>query len=235
MRGTPPALSAEGLVVRYPGRPEPALDGVSLHIPAGERLLLAGPNGAGKSTFLRIFAGLMRPAQGQASIGGLVPSAAREGVGYLGHQTFLYDELTALENLRLYGILYGVASPIDRARMLLATVGMERRADDRLGALSRGQQQRVGLARALLHDPGVLLLDEPDTGLDARALDVLGGLLEEQPRTVVVATHRLEVGARLSTRAALLSEGRVAVTVDRLTPDNLALLREQLETAGAGQ
>lgn len=235
MRGAPPSLSAEGLVARYPGRPEAALDQVSLHVPSGERLLLAGRNGAGKSTLLRIFAGLMRPARGEASIGGLVPTAARGEVGYLGHQTYLYDELTAMENLRLYGALYGVTSPEDRARVLLDSLGLERRASSRVGTLSRGQQQRVGLARALMHDPGVLLLDEPDTGLDAEAVALLGRLLEQQPRTVVVATHQLELGARLSTRAAVLSEGRVAATVNSLTPDSLSLLSEQLVSTDGGE
>lgn len=229
----PPTLSAEGLVARYPGRPETALDGVSLHVPSAGRLLLVGRNGAGKSTLLRIFAGLLRPSRGEASIGGLPPSAARGGVGYLGHHTYLYDELTAMENLRLYGALYGVASPGNRARSLLGKLELEHRADSRVGTLSRGQQQRVGLARALMHDPDVLLLDEPDTGLDTAAVGILGRLLEDDPRTVVLATHRLELGVRLCTRAALLSEGRVAVTVDRLTPGSLTLLQEQLESADA--
>lgn len=229
----PPTLSAEGLVARYPGRPEPALNGVSLNVPPGGRLLLAGRNGAGKSTLLRIFAGLLRPIRGRASIGGLPPLAARAGVGYLGHQTYLYDDLTAMENLRLYGALYGVASPGDRARYLLGALDLDHRADFRVGTLSRGQQQRVGLARVLMHDPGVLLLDEPDTGLDTAAVGILRRLLEEDPRTVVLATHRLEIGVRLCTQAALLSEGRVAVTIDRFTPGSLTLLQEQLESADA--
>jgi ABC-type multidrug transport system ATPase subunit len=205
------ALSAHGLTVRYPGQPwsSPALLDVDLHIEAGERLLLVGPNGAGKSTFIRVFAGLMHAAHGTALIQGHAARSARGLVGVVSHATYLYDELTSAENLRLYGELYGVGDPYARAHALLDRVGMLHMANEPLGRLSRGQQQRVTIARALLHDPPVLLLDEPDTGLDLGAFGVLEELITEPGRTVVVTTHNLGSGLRLGTRLGVLSRGRL--------------------------
>jgi heme exporter protein A len=206
-------LAAEHLTARYPSMhaaASPALVDVNLNVSPGERLLLVGPNGAGKSTFLRIFAGLMRPTAGQALVGGEPAARARGRLGVVSHATYLYEELSALENLRLYGELYGVAQPRARAAEMLRRVGLPELKDKRVGELSRGQQQRVTLARALLHEPSVLLLDEPDTGLDVAAFGLLEELMtDRQDRTIVLTTHNLSSGLRLGTRAAVLAHGRI--------------------------
>ncbi|MBV9896470.1 MAG: ABC transporter ATP-binding protein [Chloroflexi bacterium] len=205
------ALSAEGLTARYPGQPtaSPALADVCLHVESRERLLLLGPNGAGKSTFIRVFSGLMRPTQGEALVAGQPARIARGSVGVVSHATYLYDELTVLENLRLYAELYGVPRPEPRALDLLGQVGIPHLADMQVGRLSRGQQQRVTIARALLHEPEVLLLDEPETGLDQAAFGVLENVLWGGQYTVVLTTHNLARGLRLGTRAAVLAHGRI--------------------------
>jgi heme exporter protein A len=205
------ALSAEGLTARYAGQPAAtaALSEVSIDLQPGERLLLLGPNGAGKSTFIRVFAGLMRPTHGKALVAGLPARSARAHVGVVGHATYLYEELSALENLRLYAELYGVIEVAARVAALLEQVGLSRLANEQVGRLSRGQQQRVAIARALLHEPPVLLLDEPDAGLDLGAFSVLEDLLLNGHQTVVLTTHNLATGARLGTRAAVLARGRL--------------------------
>jgi len=205
------ALSAEALTARYPGQPAsaPALLDVELNLEPGERLLLLGPNGAGKSTFIRVFAGLMHASQGNALVMGQPARSARGMVGVVSHATYLYDELTAAENLRLYAELYGVRSPARRAEDLLEQVGLAHLAGERVGRLSRGQQQRVTIARALLHDPPVLLLDEPDTGLDLAAFALVEELTTAGQHTLVMTTHNLATGLRLGTRVAVLSKGQL--------------------------
>jgi heme exporter protein A len=205
------ALRAEGLSARYPGQPAstPALLDIDLEVARGERLLLLGPNGAGKSTFIRVFAGLMHASGGKALIAGQPARNVRQQVGVVSHATYLYDELTAAENLRFYAELYQVESPVSRVGWLLEDVGMAALAGAQVGRLSRGQQQRVAIARALLHDPPVLLLDEPDTGLDVAAFAQVEELATAHPHTVVVTTHNLTTGLRLATRVAVLSGGRI--------------------------
>jgi heme exporter protein A len=230
------ALSAHGLTARYAGQPAgaPALLNVDLALDRGERLLLLGPNGAGKSTFIRVFAGLMHASRGQALVMGETARHARRLVGVVSHATFLYDELTALENLRFYAELYDVAAPAHRAAELLDRVGLPHLADERVGRLSRGQQQRVTIARALLHDPPVLLLDEPDTGLDLAAFGLLEHLVADGQRTVVMTTHNLSSGLSLGTRAAVLAKGRIVDERAHITPDDAAPLAELLERYGRG-
>ena len=225
------ALSAQGLTARYPGQPasRPALVDVDLDVEGGQRLLLIGPNGAGKSTFIRVFAGLMHAAHGKALVAGLPARSVRNLVGVVSHATYLYDELTAAENLRFYGELYAVPEPAERAAALLARVGLSHVADVQVGRLSRGQQQRVAIARALVHDPPVLLLDEPDTGLDVAALGPLEELTTTGGRTVVLTTHNLSTGLRLGTRVAVLSGGRVAHMQSSISPGDGPGLIELLE------
>lgn len=220
------ALSARGLTARYPGQSTPALQGVDLSLEPAERLLLVGPNGAGKSTFIRVFAGLMHAAGGEALVMGQLPKHARRLVGVVSHATYLYEELSALENLRLYAELYGVAEPARHATELLDRVRLQHLANERVGRLSRGQQQRVTIARALLHDPPVLLLDEPDTGLDVVALAVLEQLI--QTRTVVMTTHHLATGLVLGTRVAVLGRGRLVHEQARASSSDAAALMELL-------
>ena len=224
-------VRAEGLTARYPGQPVgmPALIDVNLELAAGERLLLLGPNGAGKSTFIRVFAGLMRAASGKALVAGQPARSARALVGVVSHVTYLYDELSAAENLRLYAELYGVAQPADRVATVLSQVGMARLADVRVGRLSRGQQQRVTIARAVLHEPPVLLLDEPETGLDAAATGLIEHLTLGGGRTVVLTTHNLATGLRLGTHLAILSRGRIVYEQAGVSLSDLGALTDRLE------
>jgi heme exporter protein A len=225
------SLRAEGLTARYPGQSAgaPALIDVSIELADGERLLLLGPNGAGKSTFIRVFAGLMRATRGRALIAGQPARLARATVGVVSHATYLYEELTAAENLRLYADLYGVVEPAHRVMTLLGQVGVAQLFDVPVGRLSRGQQQRVTIARALLHDPPVLLLDEPETGLDAAAFGLVEELATTGGRTVVLTTHNLATGLRLGTRVAILARGRLVYEQDHVAGADVAALTERLE------
>jgi heme exporter protein A len=225
------ALNAERLSARYPGQSAsaPALVDVDISLEPGDRLLLVGPNGAGKSTFIRIFAGLMRADNGRAMIGAKPARTARQMVGVVSHATYLYDELTAAENLRLYAELYDVRQPIARALQLLDEVGLAQRASTLVGRLSRGQQQRVAIARALLHDPPVLLLDEPDTGLDLAAFALLETLASDHHRTVVLTTHNLASGLRIGTRVGVLSRGRLVHQQAAVSPADAPALAAMLE------
>jgi len=222
------ALEARQLSVIY-GRTR-ALAGVDLAVGWGERVALFGPNGAGKTTLLRTLASLTRPTTGSVLIGGQPiardPLRARRLVGVVAHQTYLYDELTARENLRFYARLYGVAAADQRVDAVLEQVGMYQRRDERVAALSRGMQQRLALARAVLHDPPILLLDEPDTGLDLASFQVLEALLlgsAGRERTVVLASHNLEQGLRLAHRVVLLVAGRVVYAAPSASLDPAAL------------
>lgn len=225
------ALSAEGLTARYPGQlaSAPALQDVELHVAPGERLLLLGPNGAGKSTFIRVFAGLMHVSQGKAMVLGQPARSARGMVGVVSHATYLYDELTAAENLRFYAELYGVPAPARRAEDLLERVGLAHLAGERVGRLSRGQQQRVTIARALLHDPPVLLLDEPDTGLDLAAFALVEELTTAEERTLVMTTHNLASGLRLGTRVGVLAHGRLVHQQPMVSTEDAPALATMLE------
>ncbi len=193
-----------------------ALRGVSLRVHAGECLTIFGPNGAGKTTFLRILSALSRPTSGEISILGLSlkekSSVIQRQLGVIGHQTFLYDDLTAAENLLFYARLYDVPSPRPRLEQLLAEVGLERRAHDRVRSFSRGMQQRLAIARAMLHDPGILFLDEPYTGLDQHAAMMLTNWLQKlrnERRTILLVTHDLSQGLAMADRVAVFLQGRI--------------------------
>ncbi len=232
----PPALEARAVRVAFGATV--ALRGVSLTVPWGARLALLGPNGAGKSTLLRLLATLGRPTGGGVRVAGHDPAtdalAVRRLIGVVAHQTFLYDELTAAENLRFYATLYDVPRPAHRCADLLDAVGLAGKRDVRAGGLSRGQQQRLTIARALLHDPPILLLDEPDTGLDLAAFGLLHDLLLGD-RTILLTTHNLRQAARLCDRFALLNAGRLVHTAP-MDPRGDAALEETYRryTAGGG-
>lgn len=199
-----------------------ALRGVNLTVGRGERMAIVGPNGSGKSTLVKVLATLLRPSAGTVRLASLdVRGQAldvRRLIGVVCHQTFLYGELTALENLEFYGRLYGLPYPGDRVRQLLRWVGLETHANVPGRDLSRGMQQRLALARALLHEPPILLLDEPDTGLDQRWSAFLVDLLAEvarQGRTVLLTTLDLERTLDLADRLAVLNVGRVVFAAKR--------------------
>lgn len=181
---------------------------------AGECLALFGPNGAGKTTLLRILAGLLRPTSGTACIAGVTLPAgaeARAVVGLISHQSMLYSALTALENIEFTARLYGVASPRAAALRALERMRMHDRADSIVRSLSRGMQQRVSIARAIVHDPQVVLLDEPYTGLDETGASALSDALESLKRSgaaLVLVTHHLGEGLALATHTAIMRDGR---------------------------
>jgi heme exporter protein A len=194
----------------------PALRNVNLYAESGTCLALIGRNGAGKTTLLRTIAGFSRPGKGQISIFGSGPreTATRSALGYIGHGISVYDELSALENLTLYGRLYQLRDPRAAALQWLERTGLIRVKDALVREFSRGMRQRLALARAFLHDPKVLLLDEPFTALDDRAIAVLQTLLREAlgaGKTIIMSTHQLREALELATHVALLNRGQVAL------------------------
>ena len=203
------ALELEGLERRYGERL--ALTGIDARLPEGATLAVFGPNGAGKSTLLRVLAGLLRPHAGEARVlGARLPGESWKlpgRVGLVGHEPLLYRELTGRENLTYHARLHGVAD--DRVRGVLAAVGMERRADEPLRDLSRGMVQRLAVARAVLHDPPLLLLDEPRANLDPAAADRVEPLIgRESGRTRVLVTHDVEGGLSEADAVLGLRAGR---------------------------
>jgi heme ABC exporter ATP-binding subunit CcmA len=196
---------------------KPVLRNLSLRVASGHALLLAGANGTGKTTLLRVLATLSKPDGGAARVAGndVVCDAVqvRRIVGYVGHQPHIYEELTARENLRFFAQMYGLAQPEARAEALLARFDLLARAGDRARTLSRGQLQRLALARGIIQDPAVLLLDEPETGLDESAFSVLRALIEERCRagqTTLLTTHQLDRILPLADCVAVLARGRIA-------------------------
>ncbi len=216
------------------------LRGVNLSVARGHCLALFGQNGAGKTTLLRVLATLNRPDAGRVRVAGfdVVHDAAalRQVVGYVGHQPHVYDELTAAENLMFFARMYGLRDADARVRKLLERVGLRARAADRARTLSRGQLQRLALARGILHEPRVLLLDEPDTGLDEAAVELLRELVEErkgQGQTTVLTTHHLERGLALGDDVAVLSRGRIGYMHPAAEVD-VERLREVVQRLGGG-
>ena len=212
--GSTPALLLAGVRKDYGDRA--VLRGVDLQLPWGEVAALFGDNGAGKTTLLRIAAGLTRPDAGEVRIGGRRVhgrgGAARRLIGFAGHQTLLYNDLSCRENLLFYARLYRVKDAPARIAAALAQVNLSERADRRVRTLSHGMQKRLSMARAMLHRPAVLLLDEPESGLDAASADTLGRLLREWAaagRTALLTTHRVETGQAWADRALRLSHGRL--------------------------
>ena len=216
----PPLVQASGLTRSYGA--VRALRGVDLTLHSGEVLLVLGPNGAGKSTLLRTLAGLLRPQGGTVTVAGRRLDAgdhdARRPIGLLSHQSLLYDELTLVENLMLAARLYDLPDARRRAEAALDAQGLLGRKDDRPRHLSRGLQQRAAIARALIHDPRLLLLDEPFTGLDALAGDRLRELLAAHrtpDRAMVIVTHHAAEAWDLATRVGVLVGGRWAYEAPR--------------------
>lgn len=209
------AIAVQGLGKRY--GPSVALRSVDLTVANGDRLVIFGPNGSGKTTLLRILSGLTRQSKGTVTVGGMDfqhnGSTLRQKMGVVAHHPYLYEDLSAEENLQFYGRMFGLAEPDKRATELLAQVGLTTRRRDKVRTFSRGMQQRLALARALLHDPDLLIMDEPDTGLDQEASHLMDGLLQRTsgtPRTVIMATHNLNMGRAQCNRFAILVSGRVA-------------------------
>jgi heme exporter protein A len=196
----------------------------------GEFIALVGPNGAGKTTFLRILATLSRPNGGEISVAGFrLPAQAsvvRKLLGVVSHQPLLYGDLTAEENLMFYSRMYGIPNDRQRAATVLEMVGLHARRRDLVRQYSRGMQQRLAIGRAILHEPEVLLFDEPHTGLDQEAAAMLDGVLRDvaiEGRTIVMTSHDLTRAANLADRVDILSKGKIAASVPRTELDKTDL------------
>lgn len=194
-----------------------ALNGIDLTVQRGEFLTIFGPNGAGKTTLIKILASLTRPTSGKVMISGMElksenRKAIRKIIGVIAHSTFLYDDLTAYENLKFYASMYDLKEDRTYLTSLLKNFGLWDRMDDPVRTYSRGMQQRLSIARALVHRPELIFMDEPYTGLDHQAIGVLQNTLSNihsEGRTIIMVTHNLPRGLELSERVAIISSGRI--------------------------
>lgn len=217
-----------------------ALDGVSLSLDAGSFLSIFGPNGAGKTTLLRILAGLDRPTSGSLTELGVdvldEPDKLRARIGLISHRPMVYGDLSAAENLAFFARLYGVRDPDERIRELLRLVELDHRRNDPARTYSRGMMQRLSIARALVNDPALVLLDEPYSGLDPHAMRLFDELIERvRPgRTFVMVSHDLDKGLALCTHALVLARGRVVTFADRAALDEGEFRRLYFSTVGCG-
>lgn len=209
-----PAVRLRGLSKKFGGRF--ALRDLDLTVNSGDGLALFGPNGAGKTTLLRILSLELRPTTGTLSIDGCDPRSEsrniRARIGCISHRSLLYEQLTARENLEFFSRLHGVTDARKRADTLLREFALDTRAEDPVAQLSRGMRQRLSIARALVHEPSLVLLDEPFTGLDRRAANVLESLLrrlEERGCTRILITHDIGCGLRLSNCYAVMARARI--------------------------
>lgn len=232
------ALRARGLEKRF-GHTA-ALRGIDLELASGRSLAVLGPNGAGKSTLLRLLAGLARPSAGTLEVAGEPAGqrGTRARVGYVGHATLLYPALTARENLIFAARLQNLASPAERADALLAEEGLEAAAHRRAGDFSRGMAQRLSIARGLVHDPPLVLLDEPFTGLDRGSAERLISRLtrlREEGRSIVLVSHDVARAAAVADEAIVLARGRIAHRIADAGAAIAELEQACLETEGRPQ
>jgi heme exporter protein A len=222
---------------------KPVLRGLDFEVRPGEFVALLGPNGAGKTTFLRIMASLSRPTLGEVQVAGYhLPqqaAAVRRRLGVLSHQTLLYGDLTAEENLLFYGRLFNLDSFSARLDETLAMVGLVDRRTDLVRTFSRGMQQRLAIARAIIHDPDILLLDEPYTGLDQDAclmLDEVLSAVAAQGRTVLMTSHDLARAGEMADRFDVLSRGKIVASKrrDEISRDGLLAFYRDALARGEG-
>ncbi|MBT6663152.1 MAG: ABC transporter ATP-binding protein [Nitrospina sp.] len=216
-----------------------ALSGVSFNLNKGDFLTIFGPNGAGKTTLIKILTGLMRPTSGSAIIDGFDAlegnSMLRSRIGVISHATCLYPDLTALENLLFYAKLYGLDDPEERANKSICASGLQLRRHDPVRIYSRGMQQRLAIARATLHDPSVLFLDEPFTGLDLTATNGLKNKLHDlhkDKRTLIMTTHDISCGLEMCDKVAIQNKGKFLFleSIDRIDRESFeTLYTETLE------
>ncbi len=193
-----------------------ALEGIDLVLPSGGTLAVLGPNGAGKTTLIKLLAGVMRPTSGRILIDGMEmkdrAEEVRGRIGLLSHQSYLYASLSAQENLEFYASMYNVSDSSGRIQGLLETMGLKSRRHDRVSTFSRGMLQRLSLARSLLHRPSLLLLDEPETGLDRQGLDEMWDVIDSDlpGRTVIFTSHNFERALAACDELLIIARGRVA-------------------------
>jgi len=218
-----------------------ALRGVDLQVAEGEFLALFGPNGAGKTTLIRIIASLTRPTAGAVCLRGQdldkAATSLRRHLGFISHNPLLYGDLTAEENLRFFARMYDLDGAGPRIDAVLAQVGLAARRSDPVRNFSRGMIQRLSIARAILHDPAIMLLDEPYTGLDLQAADMLRAVLQDlaaSNRTVILTTHNLEQGLEMCDRVAILNRGKLAWQGARASVDLASMKEIYREVTRAG-
>ena len=232
------AVEAHGLIKQFGNRR--GLDGVDLQVPAGAFLSIFGPNGAGKTTLLRELALLTRPTRGTLSILGVnaleEPDALRARIGLISHKSMLYGDLTAAENLEFFSSLYGGKPDHARIDELLELVELDHRRNDCARTFSRGMQQRLSIARALINDPELVLLDEPYSGLDPHAAELFDHLIARvrNGRTFIMVSHDLEKGYDMCTHALILARGKVVVCAEKAAIDRFAFRDLYLATVGMG-
>jgi heme ABC exporter ATP-binding subunit CcmA len=210
-----PTIEIKNLQKRF-GRKK-VLNDLNLDVEPGEFLVMFGPNGAGKTTLIKILSTLSRPSKGEVIINGYDihedPIEIRSTIGVLSHNPFLYDDLTLRENLIFYSRMYELKKEEKVIKSLADEVGLLHRLNDRVGQFSRGMKQRAAVARVILHNPPVLLLDEPYTGLDYKAWRMLSDILKkfhDKGKTIFLITHNVELGHRIGERLAILVNGKVA-------------------------
>jgi heme exporter protein A len=198
-----------------------ALRNIDIFLQEGDSLALFGPNGAGKSTLIQVLSSLQQPTSGSVRIAGYEAQGDREAlhqiIGLIAHQTFLYPHLTAYENLKFYGTMYAVARLDVRIKDVLDLVGLSDHTQDTVQNFSRGMQQRLSIGRAIIHDPLIMFLDEPFTGLDQQGREDFIKLIlqfRDQGKTVIMASHDLQLGIELCDRAAILKSGRIVYLED---------------------
>ena len=205
---------------KYFGRRQ-VLKQINFSVKKGAFLSIFGPNGAGKTTLVKILSTLERPTDGEVTIAGAVlgqdPTDIRKRIGLISHSPLLYLDLSAYENLEFYGTLYGVPDLKERAKFLLEQVELTHRRHDLVRTFSKGMQQRLAIARALMHQPSILFLDEPYSGLDPHAVDILDGLIDSirGDHTFIMVSHNLEKGLSLCTDAMILEGGRIIFHEDK--------------------
>lgn len=217
-----------------------AIDGISIQLPQGAFLSVFGPNGAGKTTLLRVLTTCMRPTRGSVRICGIDlkenPDQARALIGLISHQPMLYPDLTAYENLMVFAKLYGLIHPEQRVMELLEAVELKHRRFDVVRTFSRGMLQRLSIARALIHDPRIVFLDEPYSGLDPHAVEVFDQLIAKQRegRTFVMVSHDFSKGFEMCTHALVLARGKAVAFDARENLDSIAFERLYRKTVGMG-
>ena len=218
------AIQVRGLTKIY--GPHTVLRNLDLELSWGNFLVVFGPNGSGKTTLVKVLATISRPTEGEVSVAGFDlkknPTAVRRNIGLVTHQPLLYGDLTGWENLKFHGRMFGLTDLEERIEKTADLMGVSSFLGRKVSILSNGMQKRLSLAKAILHDPPILLLDEPETGLDQEAMEMLGqmmGVGERGRRTVLMVTHSLERGLALGNQVAILSGGRTAFHEDRSNID----------------
>jgi len=210
-------ISARGIQKSFGN--QAALKSIDVEFIKGESVAIFGPNGAGKTTLLKVLSTIVTPTKGNVVIDGTDirkdPSRARKLIGVISHETYLYDELTARENLRFFGKMYGMEKDMleERIAELLGQVVLLRRGNDRVGSFSRGMKQRLSIARALIHKPSILLMDEPYTGLDQQAAEAFENvlrILDTQRVTKIMVSHNIERALQLCDRVMIMDKGKIA-------------------------